>query len=134
MNNVKDLILGIDPSTTNVGWCFLTTDGEYCNSGHVSLGDLERTHCPPWRSCVTPMPDEDEKGEAWDRLWAFAMWMETDMLVVHHDMDTIQSVLVVAVEETVGFHGNLDTERKMGASMGVVYAGAARKGIGVIRF
>ncbi len=134
MTKEINYIMAIDPSTTKVGWCCVTLDGEHFSSGH---SDLERLasgelRCPPWTAETTPVPDEDEKGAAWDRIWSLALDLERMFRPVEIE-GVARQIVVVAVEEPVGFHKNLDTERKMGASMGVVYAEAARRGVGVIR-
>ena len=129
-----DLILAIDPSTTKVGWCYVQTDGTYLNSSSVDLGKLAKGKLPwpPWSDCVTPLSDADSLGLAWDRLWAFSLWVR-GMARSYLIDGTLYRVAIVAVEEPAVSKGNLDTDRKMGAAMGIVYAGAASLEIGVIR-
>lgn len=129
-----DLILAIDPSTTKVGWCYVTTDGAYLNSCSINLGKLakEELPWPPWTDCATPLPDTDSLGLAWDRLWAFSLWVRGMARSTLID-GTLYRVAAVAVEEPAVSKGNLDTDRKMGAAMGIIYAAAACHGIGVVR-
>lgn len=133
-----DLLLAIDPSTTVVGWCIVTIAGSYLSSGKVNLGDAgnrakEMFPFPPWRAGSTPMPDIDKHGGAWNRLWALYRWMWH--MIYNYGPVPVDCgpVSVIAVEESAGYHGNLATERKLGASMGIVLAAASTAEIGMIR-
>ena len=96
-------ILGIDPSTTVVGWCW-------------------------WRSCTREVLSgqidfRKSKRDAWRRLETFSAWLDD---LASRIYDATATDVIMACEETSGSHANPDTDRKMGASMGVVLAVAAR--------
>ena len=91
MNNEEassKIILALDASSTNVGWC-LAQGEQYLDSG---------VYHP--------------QGDANQRIRDIARWME--QLAFDHDPD------LVAIEEPVGHHGNLKTDRLLARVVGCI--------------